>query len=117
MNKCVKCVAERTDVALTATFSRESASYGGGPDSVSEHRSAPWSGQAVSEITVPITSDRDIFAARQKGRALATELGFSSVEGTLVATTISEVARDVLLCPKGGKSSSNRSNRKSGREL
>jgi hypothetical protein len=31
----------------------------------------------VSEISVPINSDLDIFAARQKGRALVKELGFT----------------------------------------
>ena len=93
-------------MALTGTFCSQSVSYGGGLDSGSEDRSAPWSDQLVSEITeitVPITSDRDILAARQKAHALAKKLGFSRIEGTLVATTISEVARDILLCSGMGE--------------
>src|SRR5689334_14592038 len=72
-------------------------------NSVSWHRRAPWSAQLVSEITVPILSPRDILDARQKAWALATELGFSPVDATLVATTISEVARDILLCSDRGE--------------
>jgi len=98
-----KRVAERTVVALTGTFYPESPSYSASVDSGSEDGSAPWSGQLVSEITVPITSDRDILAARQKAHALAKKLGFSSVEGTLVATTISEVARDILVSSGRGE--------------
>src|SRR2546430_628355 len=48
------------------------------------------------ECTVPISSERDIVLARQKGRALATELGFSVGNATLVATAISELARNIV---------------------
>lgn len=43
-----------------------------------------------------INSDQDIVAARQRGRALAVELGFSAVDSTLVATAISELARNIV---------------------
>src|SRR5262245_51591932 len=49
------------------------------------------------EIRVPVESDTDIVVARQKGRALATRLGFSSGEATMVATAISELARNIVL--------------------
>jgi serine/threonine-protein kinase RsbT len=45
---------------------------------------------------VAIKSDQDIVMARQKGRAMALELGFSSGEATLIATTISELARNII---------------------
>jgi serine/threonine-protein kinase RsbT len=45
---------------------------------------------------VAIKSDQDIVLARQKGRAMAIELGFSSGEATLIATTISELARNII---------------------
>jgi serine/threonine-protein kinase RsbT len=45
---------------------------------------------------VAIKSDQDIVMARQKGRAMAIELGFSSGEATLIATTISELARNII---------------------
>ncbi|HEY1469901.1 MAG TPA: anti-sigma regulatory factor [Candidatus Acidoferrum sp.] len=34
--------------------------------------------------------------ARQKGRAMAIELGFSSGDATLIATSISELARNII---------------------
>jgi serine/threonine-protein kinase RsbT len=48
------------------------------------------------EVAVPITSDRDIVDARQAGRSLASELGLSPTDATLVATAISEVARNII---------------------
>ena len=45
---------------------------------------------------VPIRADGDIVVARQKGRVLASRLGFSSSELTLIATAISELARNIL---------------------
>jgi len=47
-------------------------------------------------IRVAIHSDQDIVAARQKGRALAAEIGFSAVDATLIATAISELARNIV---------------------
>jgi serine/threonine-protein kinase RsbT len=49
-----------------------------------------------AEWKVPINSARDIVLARQKGRALATELGFSVGNATLIATAISELARNIV---------------------
>lgn len=43
-----------------------------------------------------IKSDQDIVLARQKGRAMAMELGFSSGDATLVAAAISELARNII---------------------
>lgn len=48
------------------------------------------------EIRVTISSDQDIVVARQKGRSLALELGFSSGDATLIATAISELARNIV---------------------
>ena len=49
-----------------------------------------------NEIHVPIASDQDVVVARHKGRALATELGFSARDTTLLATAISERARNIV---------------------
>lgn len=57
----------------------------------------------AGEIRVAINSDQDIVSARQKGRALASELGFGSVDATLIATTISELARNILAYAKRGE--------------
>jgi len=56
-----------------------------------------------NEIHVPINSDQDIVAARQKGRSLATALGFSSGDATLIATAISELARNIVTYAKSGE--------------
>ncbi len=45
---------------------------------------------------VPIHSDGDIVTARQRGREVALELGFSSSDVTLITTAISEVARNII---------------------
>jgi len=50
----------------------------------------------ANEERVPISSDVDIVIARQKGRAMAAQIGFSGAEATLIATSISEVARNIL---------------------
>jgi serine/threonine-protein kinase RsbT len=41
--------------------------------------------------------------ARQKGRELATELGFVSTDSTLLATAISELARNIVRYAKHGE--------------
>lgn len=51
---------------------------------------------SAEEVRVVISSDQDIILARQKGRALAVEAGFSSVDATLIATAISELARNIV---------------------
>lgn len=49
-----------------------------------------------SLIEIPIAHEFDIVSARQKGRELAASMGFSSTEQTLLATAISEVARNIV---------------------
>jgi anti-sigma regulatory factor (Ser/Thr protein kinase) len=49
------------------------------------------------EIRVPITSDADLVPARAEGRAIALELGFSRTDATLIATAISEIARNIVV--------------------
>ena len=51
---------------------------------------------SAGELRVAINSNQDIVIARQRGRALATELGFSAVDGTFLATAISELARNIV---------------------
>jgi serine/threonine-protein kinase RsbT len=50
----------------------------------------------VTEIVVAIATNADIVEARRVARQLATEVGFSSTEATLVATAISELARNIV---------------------
>jgi serine/threonine-protein kinase RsbT len=46
--------------------------------------------------SVVIASAADIVTARQEGRALAAELGFSGSDLTVIATAISELSRNIL---------------------
>ena len=50
-----------------------------------------------TEIRCPIASETDLVVARARGRALALELGFSRTDATLIATAISEVARNIIV--------------------
>jgi serine/threonine-protein kinase RsbT len=53
-------------------------------------------GHSASEMCLPVQAGDDVVAARRKGRAFADLLGFESVEATIVATVISELARQIL---------------------
>ena len=57
----------------------------------------------TGETRLPIASDRDIVAARQKVRELALQLGFTPGDATLVAATISELARNIILYAQQGE--------------
>ena len=58
---------------------------------------------SAGEIRVAINSDQDIVGARQKGRTLAAELGFSPTDATLIATAISELARNIVSYARKGE--------------
>src|SRR5258708_7438037 len=58
---------------------------------------------AEHETHVAINSDADIVAARQQGRSLAKELGFSTSDQALIATAISQVARNIVQYAKRGE--------------
>ena len=47
------------------------------------------------ESVIPIASDADVVTARQRARAMASRLELSSTDQTLLATAISEVARNI----------------------
>ena len=49
------------------------------------------------EVVVSIRSDQDMVEARAKSRSLAHDLGFSRTDATLIATAISEIARNILV--------------------
>jgi len=52
--------------------------------------------------TVLIVADRDIVIARQRCRAMALRLGFTPTDAMLVATAVSELARNIVLYARGG---------------
>jgi serine/threonine-protein kinase RsbT len=49
------------------------------------------------EVRVAITTDADLVTARAEGRAMAQWLGFPRPDPTLIATAISEVARNIVV--------------------
>jgi serine/threonine-protein kinase RsbT len=49
----------------------------------------------VTERMVSVTRADDIVEARQAGREMAREMGFSLTDVTLIATAISEIARNI----------------------
>ncbi len=57
----------------------------------------------AGETRVSINSDQDIVIARQRGRALAIEVGFSTGDATLIATSISELARNIVSYARRGE--------------
>jgi serine/threonine-protein kinase RsbT len=58
---------------------------------------------ASDETTIAIERELDIVAARQKGRELAASVGFTRTDQTLIATAISEVARNILAYAQRGE--------------
>ena len=52
--------------------------------------------QRDDEIRVPIRGDADIVTARQAARKLASRLAFSNTDLTVLATAVSEVARNIV---------------------
>ena len=51
----------------------------------------------ADEIRLGVATEADMVPARAKAREVAVALGFSRTDGTLIATAISEVARNILV--------------------
>ena len=49
-----------------------------------------------AELRVPINADADIVTARQEGRRLASQLDFTPSDLTVIASAISEIARNIV---------------------
>lgn len=54
-------------------------------------------------MAIPISSATDVVLARQRGRELSARLGFSGSDQTVVATAISELARNILEYARTGQ--------------
>jgi serine/threonine-protein kinase RsbT len=52
---------------------------------------------------VPVRVEADILMARKVARTLAVELGFGPLELTMIATAISEIARNMIVYGGGGE--------------
>jgi serine/threonine-protein kinase RsbT len=56
-----------------------------------------------NEVHVRIQSSADVVAARQQARALASRVGFSHSNLTVIATAVSEVVRNIVEYAKEGE--------------
>jgi serine/threonine-protein kinase RsbT len=54
------------------------------------------SGSEHDDVRVSIDKDADVVSARQLGRETAARLGFSATDQTLIATAVSEIARNIV---------------------
>jgi serine/threonine-protein kinase RsbT len=57
----------------------------------------------ADEIRVAIRTDADVVTARQEARTMGAALGFSSTDLTLLATAISEIARNITTYAGSGE--------------
>lgn len=55
------------------------------------------------EVRVPVSSGADIVTARLEGRQLAAKAGFNGSDLTVIATAISEVARNIVEYARKGE--------------
>ena len=54
-------------------------------------------------VRVPVQADADVVAARQAAREVATRLEFSTTDVTLIATAVSEIARNIVRFADSGE--------------
>jgi serine/threonine-protein kinase RsbT len=54
-------------------------------------------------VRIPIVRDADVVAARRAARELAVRLGFSATELTMIATAVSEIARNIVRFTERGE--------------
>jgi RNA polymerase sigma factor (sigma-70 family) len=57
----------------------------------------------AGEVRIPVRSDADVVTARKQGRELAAQAGFSGTELTIIATAISEIARNIVMFADRGE--------------
>lgn len=58
---------------------------------------------AVETRRLPIRSDVDVVEARMASRAIAGRVGFSGIDQVLIATAVSEIARNIVEYTRGGE--------------
>ncbi len=59
--------------------------------------------ESEDEARVLVTVDADVVRARQRGREIAARAGFSATELTVIATAISEIARNIVKFTERGE--------------
>lgn len=69
----------------------------------------------ATDVRIAIASAKDIVAARQQGRLVASDVGFNGSDLTVIATALSEVARNILEYAGQGEIRISRARRRDGR--
>jgi len=59
--------------------------------------------ESENQVRLRIASSADVVAARQQARALASRIGFSHSNQTVIATAVSEVVRNIVEYAKEGE--------------
>jgi serine/threonine-protein kinase RsbT len=59
--------------------------------------------QGDNEVTIRIQHDADVVRARKSARELASKLGFSRTDLTLIATAVSEITRNIVRFARNGQ--------------
>jgi serine/threonine-protein kinase RsbT len=85
------CRASRFRAGVNAPVGKDPVNRTGSSISMSQLAS-----EFRIESSIPVASDTGIVNARRLGRSLAEEMGFSVSDATLVATAISELARNIV---------------------
>jgi serine/threonine-protein kinase RsbT len=75
----------------------------GAPGSASPCSTEERTASVAGEVRIPIRSDADVVTARKQGRELAAQAGFSATELTIIATAISEIARNIVMFANRGE--------------
>ena len=57
----------------------------------------------TAEVRIAIAADVDLVSARAEARAIALRLGFTKTDATLIATALSEIARNILVHAERGE--------------
>ncbi|TDR73887.1 anti-sigma regulatory factor [Paludibacterium purpuratum] len=60
-------------------------------------------GAIDAEESIAIQHDVDVVTARQRGREIAARIGFSGSDLTLIATAVSEIARNIVVYAQVGE--------------
>lgn len=55
-----------------------------------------------NKVIIPINNEFDIVIARQKGREMALDFGFTNIDLALIATAISELTRNIITYAQKG---------------
>jgi len=58
---------------------------------------------ASEEVRIVVQADDDVVTARRRGRELSVAAGFSTTEATVVATAVSEIARNIVRFARRGE--------------